>query len=90
MPVIRHLREGTKPSFNDSARSRAGLTRDCALQVALIQKTPLHEEQLKGGRQATATGSRSLHLGIKPNLVQIANKRFGVLCFAALWPLANH
>jgi uncharacterized ferritin-like protein (DUF455 family) len=40
MLVNRHFRGELKPPFNDSARSRAGLTRDYYLQVALPQSLP--------------------------------------------------
>ncbi|MEW6575403.1 MAG: DUF455 domain-containing protein, partial [Pseudomonadota bacterium] len=33
--VNRHFRGAIKPPFNDSARSKAGLTRDYYMQVAL-------------------------------------------------------
>jgi uncharacterized ferritin-like protein (DUF455 family) len=36
MLVNRHFRGELKPPFNDSARSRAGLTQDYYLQVAIL------------------------------------------------------
>jgi uncharacterized ferritin-like protein (DUF455 family) len=36
MLVNRHFRGGLKPPFNDSARSKAGLTRDYYMQVAML------------------------------------------------------
>ena len=43
--VNRHFRGELKPPFNDSARSRAGLTRDYYMQVANLGQPNLHGSQ---------------------------------------------